>query len=938
MNNSSVSLRKPLALLGAGLSLFAAQAAFAQTPPDTTDETVKLDKYVVTGSLIPKTEGESFIPVSVYSSEKLLQLGSATPIEGLRSLPSFFGATSTELDSNGGSGAATVNLRGLGGTLTLVNGRRAFGFADLNTIAIDAIQSIDILKDGAGSVYGADALAGVVNVVLKKKYVGSQLRAGYGISGEGDAQQWDVSLLHGQTFAGGKGYFTLAGAYLDKDTLFARDRVLSAQADGRPLGGQNGGSPTFAGHIGAAAAGLLLNKSLQYGQTPADYGPFNPSTDSYNFRELSPSIPGQTRKLLHLSAGYELFDRMVEPYLEANWSNQFTANGLAPAPFAIPTVTARNSPYNPWGVGNVIPGNTVRYRGTDTGNRLTEYDKTLYRVVAGVKGTFDNNWGYDMAYMKSDSDVQLVEKNGIFNSLLVAEVLAGRFNPFARAGTTGTFRGLSWDNNKSLTTTLASGLKPFTDVLDTFDFKMFGPAMELPGGTVNLAVGYEKRKSHSTYFPDEVYFAGDLLGYNGGTPFDASSKNDAYFGELSVPLVSAKNNVPGVKELSVTTNVRYDVATVQDNLTGDGRDFGASTHRFGVRYQPVDEIVIRATYGTGFRVPDLSALYAGPGDNFPTLIDPLRFPIGQQTNTTTQGNPNLDPETSVSRGFGIIYSPKSVRGLNITIDYYKTKLTGLITDGAQFILNQNAATQGAGFPQVVPGVSVVTDPNALFADRIFRDPVTGSLDDQSGPAVDSTNLNVAERLAEGIDYTISYRQPKASWGQLTHTLEFNQVLTWDLVPEAGSPAQSFKGQFVDPSSNAIAPGSIPEWKGYYNLLWENGPWTVSLSMNYIHKVLDDPNAQLTDASGNFVYLDTATGNLVTHTNIDMERYVTFDATVSYAFKTDSKWFKDTELRFTAINIGDEPPPFSAGAFNDNYDTSLYSTRGRFFGFSVVRKF
>ncbi|MEQ1730326.1 MAG: TonB-dependent receptor [Vicinamibacterales bacterium] len=923
-----------MALLGAGLSLFAANAAFAQTPP-MAEDTIKLEKYVVTGSLIPMTEGETFIPVSTYTSLKLLQLGATTPIEGLRSLPSFFGDTSTELNSNGGSGAASVNLRGLGGTLTLVNGRRAYGFADVNTIPIDAIQSIDILKDGAGSVYGADALAGVVNIVLKKKWNGSQLRAGYGISDKGDAQQWDVSALYGQSFDNDKGYLTMVAAYLDKDTLFARDRKLSANADGRIFGGLNGGSPTFAGHIGAAAGGLLLNSGLEFGTSPADYHAFNPSTESYNFRELSPSIPGQTRKLFHLSGGYELYGRMVEPYVEFNWSNQFTANGLAPAPFSIPNATARNSIYNPWGQGVTIPGNTVRYRGTDTGNRLTEYDKTLYRVVAGVKGTFENGWGYDTAWMKSDSKVDLIEKNGIFNSKLIAEVDAGRFNPFARAGTKGTFRGASWDNNTSLTATLASGLKPFKDTLETFDFKLFGSAMELPAGKTNIAVGYEKRKEHSTYFPDDVYFAGDLLGYNGGTPYDASSKNSAFFGELSIPVVADKNHIPGVKELSLTTNVRYDVADVQDNQTGDGRSFGATTHRFGIRYQPIDEVVLRATYGTGFRVPALDDLYAGPGDNFPTLIDPLGFPIGQQTNTTSQGNPELNPETSVSRGYGIVYSPKAIKGLNITLDYYKTKLANLVTDGAQVILNQNAATQGPGF---VRGNPATINPGALFASRIKRDPVTGSLDDSIGSALDSTNLNVAERLAEGIDYTISYRQPKMAWGQLTHTLEFNQVLKWDLVPEAGSPARSYKGQFVDPSSDAIAPGSIPEWKGYYNVLWENGPWTVSLSMNYTHKVLDDPNAQYTDATGHFAYLDPLTGKDVQTDNIDMERYVTFDATVAYAFKTDSKWFKDTELRFTAINIGDEPPPFSAGAFNDNYDTSLYSTRGRFFGFSVVRKF
>ena len=923
-------------LLALTLPVFAAQAAFAQdtAAPDA----VKLETYVVTGSLLPKTEGETFVPLTTYSADKLLQFGASTPVEGLRSLPSFFGATNTELDSNGGDGSATVNLRGLGGTLTLVNGRRAFGFEDLNLLPIDAIQQIDILKDGAGSVYGADALAGVVNIVLKKKWVGSRLRVNYGLSDNNDARQYDASFLVGTAFDGNKGYITVTGSYADKDTLFARDRKLSANADGRPFGGQNGGSPTFAGHIGGAASGILLNTGVIFPTSAADYHPFNPSTESFNFRLFSPSIPGQERKLIHFASGYELYGKQVEPYVEFDWANQYTDNGLAPAPFALPNATARNSVYNPFGApGTTIPGNTVRYRPTDVEIRRTIFDKTDYRAVIGLKGSFDNGWGYDAAALKADDKSKRTEKNGILRSAIVAETDAGRFNPFARAGSTGTFRGSSWDNTKAITAALASGQKPIRDTLKTYDFKLFGPAMELPAGKVDVALGYEWRKTHSTFTPSAVYFSGDLLGFNSGNPRDASSKNQAFFGEASIPIVSAKNNVAMIKELSVTANLRFDNASVHDNINGLGRSFGSDTRRFGVRYQPLDDLVLRATYGTGFRVPDLDDLFDAPGNNFPTLTDPLRFPIGQQTDVATQGNPNLTPETSVSKGVGFIYSPKGAPGLNITVDFYRTKLGGLVSDGAQFILNQNAATQGAGFPIVTP-TSVVTDPNALFANRIRRDPVTGALDDQVGSAIDSTNFNVASRTSTGLDYSITYRQPKNSWGQLTHLLEFNQVLTWDLVPETGSPKQDFVGKFVDTASNALAPGSIPRWKGFYNLLWEKNAWTVSFTANYINAVLDDPNTLFLGADGNPAKLDLKTGLVVPSNDVKMERYVTFDIVVSYEFKTDNKWLKGTTLRVGVQNIGDEPPPFSSGAFNDNYDTSLYSTRGRFFNFGVVKTF
>ena len=253
-------------------------------------------------------------------------------------------------------------------------------------------------------------------------------------------------------------------------------------------------------------------------------------------------------------------------YVEFDWGNQFTANALAAAPISLNNTATRNSVYNPFGVGIAPPGNTVRYRGVDAGNRQTDYDKTDYRGLVGVRGTFANGWGYDTAYLKTNEALRLTEKNGVSNAAITAAINSGAFNPFALAGTTGTFRGKTWDNHAALVGALASGRKPFDDTLDTYDFKLFGPAMELPAGPVNVALGYEWRYSHSTYQPDPIYFQGDLLGYNSGNPFDASAKNNAFYGEVAVPVLSAKNNVAFVKDLSVTGNIRYDNASVHDNL------------------------------------------------------------------------------------------------------------------------------------------------------------------------------------------------------------------------------------------------------------------------------------------------------------------------------------------------------------------------------------
>src|SRR6266404_8764309 len=180
--NTLGSFRSALAV-GVGFPLLMATTAYAQAPaPEATTERV-----YVTGTYIPTAETESALPVTVYTAEVLRKQGANTPVEGLRQLPSFVGNASTENDSNGGNGQAFINLRGIGqvNTLTLINGRRAFEFSDVNAIPISALSRTEILKDGAGAIYGSDAVAGVVNFILldgpgEKPYEGAELFALYG--------------------------------------------------------------------------------------------------------------------------------------------------------------------------------------------------------------------------------------------------------------------------------------------------------------------------------------------------------------------------------------------------------------------------------------------------------------------------------------------------------------------------------------------------------------------------------------------------------------------------------------------------------------------------------------------------------------------------------------------------------------------------------------
>src|SRR6476646_10152208 len=254
--------------VGLGLPFLVAAGAYAQDPTPAPSEATT-ERVIVTGSYIPTAETESALPVTVYTAEVLKKQGANTPAEGLRQLPSFVGGNNgqSENDSNSGTGAAFINLRGIGptNTLVLVNGRRTFNFNDINALAIGSLSRTEVLKDGASAVYGSDGVSGVVNFILlngpgEKPYEGAELYALYGNTTEADAHVRQVYLRGGVTGLEGKVSIAAAGEYYSRANLFSRDREIATTGDksnnptGLGLGGQNTNSPTFGGRVSVAAS------------------------------------------------------------------------------------------------------------------------------------------------------------------------------------------------------------------------------------------------------------------------------------------------------------------------------------------------------------------------------------------------------------------------------------------------------------------------------------------------------------------------------------------------------------------------------------------------------------------------------------------------------------------------------------------------------------
>src|SRR6202140_1251839 len=479
------SFRSALAV-GVGLPFLIAASAYAQAPTPAAEATT--ERVIVTGSYIPTAETESALPVTVYTAEVLQKQGANTPVEGLRQLPSFVGNASTENDSNGGNGQAFINLRGIGqaNTLTLINGRRAFEFSDVNAIPISALSRTEILKDGAGAIYGSDAVAGVVNFILlngpgEKPYEGAELRALYGNTTDSDAHVRQVYLRGGVTGLDGKVSIAASGEYYSRANLFSRDRTIATSGDltlnptGLQLDGKNNNSPTYGGRVAVLTTRTaffpvgsttivvftnpdqvhtgeltLINRPQGGTVVPSDYRAFDgPATGGggtdpsrFNFRDFTPAIPAVEKAMYFVTGRYKIFGDGLQLYGDIMYSKTKQDNGLAAAPFAVGgTVAAPGtavrvanaSPYSPFGAFL----SNIRYRTVqELGLRRSFFDSDYYRYVAAINGDFNfkdngfiSRFGYDSGFVYERFDSLRIDAGDAQFTPLFAEIQAGNFNP-----------------------------------------------------------------------------------------------------------------------------------------------------------------------------------------------------------------------------------------------------------------------------------------------------------------------------------------------------------------------------------------------------------------------------------------------------------------------------------------------------------------------------
>ncbi|MCD9030818.1 TonB-dependent receptor [Luteimonas sp. Y-2-2-4F] len=740
MTLKTTKLRDAIAFaLVAGTTATAgAGVAIAQEQQATT-----LDRIEVTGSRIRKVDVEGAQPILSISRTDIENQGFQFVGDILQNLavtgsPAL--SRSSPLNAGESPGGTYVNLRNLGSqrTLVLLNGRRLGinndGLQDLSTIPSSSVERIEVLKDGASSLYGSDAIAGVINIVTRRNFDGAEANAYVGQYGEGDGQTQSFDFTIGSV--GERSSITFGAQYDKEDPIWARDRWWAI--DRYP------GVPELEWYSWTAvgAVGNIRNPAnpsqwlvLRDGGDPtnlADYRPqINPNTgnysDSSNASEQMMARTAMERTSIYTSADFDLTDN-IRFLADASFNRRETSVQVAGYPYQsaaidVQTPMSPDSYFNPTGAAL-----DFRRRGWEV-PRTTDRKLDTYRFSGVFEGTFDFgdrflDWDAGYIFQRSDATNRA---RGDFNKLAVAQAVGPSFlnadgivqcgtpdspialsdcTPWSPTESEGRYslanpdiqnRFFLWENATSETTT------------HNYFANVSGVIATLPAGEFGFAAGVEHRKVDGRYSPDAFAQTGNSTNLAAQETSGGYSTDEIYL-ELDIPLLA---DLPGAQELALNIASRY----------SDYDAFGDTTNsKASFRWRPIEDLLVRGTWAQGFRAPSIAQLYGGTGQSFDFYSDPCdtvqglaaRNPdvyaacaaaipnyttigpngggfrqLGQGDNVAYGGqtgtpflsgsDPNLTPETSTSRSLGLVYSPSYVEGLGVSLDWWKTRIDNVLT-------------------------------------------------------------------------------------------------------------------------------------------------------------------------------------------------------------------------------------------------------------------
>jgi iron complex outermembrane recepter protein len=787
----------------------------AQGPLDQADarrpeERLELEEVIVTGSRLKHPEAAGPSPVIAITREQIDRSGAGTVREVLNAVTQ----TSVQLDESGNSsflGAATMQLRGLpvGTTLMLLNGRRlgasgtqvSANFFDLNNIPLEAVERIEILTDSASAIYGADAIGGAVNLILKNDFTGAGASARFGTSAEGDATERSASL----TF-GGKGE-SLSGLvvldYFDRDPLHGTDRDVTSTQDFTRFGGADlrstfsypaniysldgtalpGLTSTFAG-VPAGTDGI--------GLTPADFVATDGVLNLFDAAPYSTLLAQAERKSVFASGRYNVSPRL-SLFGELLYTDREQIVSLAPdalpfGQFGLFTVPASN-PFNPFGVAV-----GVDYRLVDLGPRANDSQTEFSRFVVGASGAFLQGFEWEI-YLLADRDHTDVFNRGFVNAFLDPTVVQQFLDSPDPEVALNVFSTTGNNNPATLAAILAAGRN--TDELSTRasmgEFIVRGPLWQLPAGSLSAVLGVNARQERVDFLSP---LAGDIRD---------ERKSESAFVEMSAPLVSPVQEVAGIYSLELTAAARHD----------HYEEFDSSTNpQFGLTWRPIQTLLLRGSYGEAFKAPTVFDLFFPQFTAPQSVFDPRRGGEASEIITTFGGNPQLAPETGKSTTVGLVWEPRFAPGFSATLSAFKVEQEDFITALSLDLILANEAV----FPgRVVRALPEPADP-AGFAGRII--------------SVDVSNINFGRLTVKGLDGQLQYAFAPTDYGRFVASLAATYTDEYEILLTPDTPASNHVNQANDA-------GYPLRLKGNAGISWtSNGGWLASATARYLNSYTD----------------------------------------------------------------------------------------------------
>ncbi|MGE8226010.1 MAG: TonB-dependent receptor [Stenotrophomonas sp.] len=939
--------------------------AYAQ---DAEKGATNLDRIQVTGSRIRSVDAETSQPVLTLSREAIQQTGRTSVADVLQQIATNGAAINTQFN-NGGDGSSGVDLRNLGSsrTLVLVNGRRWVsaldGSVDLNTIPSAMVERIEVLKDGASSIYGSDAIAGVVNIITREDFNGGEAHVYRGQFSKGDGEREGYDLTLGTS--SDRGNLVFGASYVKEKAVKAGARKISrdpvyglgsSQYSGQTADGgiwdlTVDGTPTddmdywdsIAGSKDKATAdraGIdrwVVNKGAD-GRNLANYHAYG-NADKYNYAADNYLRTPQERKSVYIQGRYDLTDsialRTDALYNQRNSAQQLAGFPLSAGSYMDGSVgLSKDSYYNPT-KGAADARNLNWNRRLVEQERFYEQDVKTLHWYGGLEGSFQFadryfNWDAGLSYNSNDQiDTQVGDVNmanlyqatgasfmdtdGVVKCGSPGAVIEGcvPFNPLSSAGNMP---------QEMLDYILFTAKDKFQNKSKSFTANLAGDIVELPGGMMGFAAGYEHRKESGYDLPDAFVSAGMSSG-NARQPTSGDYSLDDLYLELAIPLLK---DLPGAEVLEFSVATRY----------SDYSNFGNTLNsKFGFKWKPYADLLVRGNWAEGFRAPSISNMFGGGSASYEGYGDPCssdspfignaavaqrcaaagisaaykqREKYGDQTPWPFDwvSNQELTPETSTSKTLGLVFSPSFLKGFDVSLDWWQINIKNVISR---------------------PQVTYMLDQCYVEGNQSWCDIVNDGLTRNALGQITYLKMglaNLGETEVEGYDLTMRYSLPDTRFGAFS--------FIWDSTYMSSYRTKATPDADWDASEVGTYVKDTPVWRIRSNLTanWTYGDFGLTWTTRYFSSLVENckyPTVAALCSDPNRV---TASGKdpqnkLAATTYHDLQaRYnVPWNATVSVGVN----------------NVFAKEPPVATQAFANSFDYQ-YDTPGRYYYMEYRQRF